>query len=104
MTSRSLQILELPVIRPDLARLILFMVNSTRSCLTIILRDLSRLFRHDLSRYSSKICSDLACKILQGHESYCFKILQEFFLGITAILEHVVVVKFEYSTDTVRAG
>ena len=83
-------------------------VFNPRSCLCdltgIILRDLSRLFRHALSRYSSKICSDLACKILQGHGSYCFKILQEFFLGITAILEHVVVVKFEYSTDTVRAG
>ena len=60
-------------------------VFNPRSCLCdltgIILRDLSRLFRHDLSGYSSKICSDLACKILQDHGSYCFKILQEFFLG-----------------------
>ena len=60
-------------------------VFNPRSCLCditgIIRRDLSRLFRHDLSRYSSKICSDLACKILQYDGSYCFKILQEFFLG-----------------------
>ena len=60
-------------------------VFNPRSCLCdltgITMRDLSRLFRHDLSRYSSKTCSDLAYKILQGHESYCFKILQAFFLG-----------------------
>ena len=60
-------------------------VFNPRSCLCdltgIILRDLSRLFRHDLSGYSSKIHCDLACKILQDHGSYCFKILQEFFLG-----------------------
>ena len=39
-------------------------VFNPRSCscdLTgIIMRDLSRLFRHDLTRYSSKICSDFA--------------------------------------------
>ena len=62
-------------------------VFNPRSCLCdltgIILRDLSRLFRHDLSGYSSKICRDLACKILQDHGSYCFKILQEFFLGLS---------------------
>ena len=61
-------------------------VFNPRSCLCdltgIIMRDLSRLFRHDLSGYSSKIHSDLACKILQDHGSYCFKILQEFFLGL----------------------
>ena len=28
------------------------------------MRDLSRLFRHDLTRYSSKVCSDLASWIL----------------------------------------
>ena len=60
-------------------------VFNPRSCLCdltgIILRDLSRLFRHDLSGYSSKIHCDLACKILQDQGSYCFKILQEFFLG-----------------------
>ena len=64
-------------------------VFNPRSCLCdltgIILRDLSRLFRHDLSGYSSKIHCDLACKILQFHGSYCFKILQEFFLGFNYI-------------------
>ena len=47
-------------------------VFNPRSCLCdltgIITRDLSRLFRHDLSRYSSKICSDFGCNILQDHE------------------------------------
>ena len=60
-------------------------VFNPRSCLCdltgIIMRYLSRLIRHDLSGYSSKIHSDLACKILQDHGSQCFKILQEFFLG-----------------------
>ena len=64
-------------------------VFNPRSCLCdltgIILRDLSRLFRHDLSGYSSKIHCDLACKILQDHGSYCFKILQEFFLGLSRV-------------------
>ena len=43
-------------------------VFNPRSCFPditgIIMRDLSRLFRHDLTRYSSIICSDLACTIL----------------------------------------
>ena len=59
-------------------------VFNPRSCLCDLtgknMRDLSRLFRHDLPGYSSKIHSDLACTILQDHGSYCFKILQEFFL------------------------
>ena len=65
-------------------------VFNPRSCLCdltgIILRGLSRLFRHDLSGYSSKIHCDLACKILQDHGSYCFKILQEFFLGLSRLV------------------
>ena len=68
------------MISPDIVQLLVILhtksckiieVFNPRSCLCdftgIIMRDLSRLFRHDLYRYSLKICSDLACKILQDY-------------------------------------